>query len=238
MQFFTMARIYRHPADSISLRDVWTIGDGELNSSAGVASECLQSENELASLHREVAWAEQALIEFADLANFTSATKGRFQYKNYLYFEATFALREATVGMLNGSPRASTGLLRSVMEMLLLHCWWQKRISKNDSSEQFYDWLEGRRAKPRFRDVVGNNFDWLGIPPDEAATKHLDRTYEQLCAYVHAPIREESFTILNQGNVGHVGVLRHWLVLALDVLRICLETAGPSVPAVASSRST
>ena len=138
MQFFAMARIYRRPEDAISLRDVWTIGDRELNEAAGIACGRLRDEKELAALHREVAWSVQALIEFADLANFTHSGKGRFQYKNYLYFEAAHALREATVGMLNGSSRASTGLLRSVLEMLLLHCWWQKRIERKGNSQQFY----------------------------------------------------------------------------------------------------
>ena len=114
---FAMARIFRSPEDAISLRDVWTITDGELNEAAGVAYGHLREERELADLHREVAWSAQALIEFADLANFTRSGKGRVQYKNYLYFEAAHALREATLGMLNGSPRASTGLLRSVLEM-------------------------------------------------------------------------------------------------------------------------
>ena len=41
MQFFTMARIYRNPDDAISLRDVWTIADVELNDAAEVACKCL-----------------------------------------------------------------------------------------------------------------------------------------------------------------------------------------------------
>lgn len=225
MQFFAVARIYRHPDDAISLRDVWMIADGELNEAAGAACWRLRDEKELAVLHREVAWSAQALIEFAYLANFTHSGKGRFQYKNFLYFEAAHALREATVGMLNGSPRASSGLLRSVLEMVLLHCWWQKRIERKGSSEQFYDWLEGRRPKPKFRDMVGNNFEWLEIPADAAAKEGVQRTYDRLCSYVHAPIREESVTMLNRGNVGQVGVgvLRHWLVLTRDALRIALE---------------
>lgn len=224
MQFFSMVRMFRDPDDAISLRDVWTIADGDLNSTARVAWERLQSEKELVGLHREVAWAAQALIEFSDLASFTPSTTGRFQYKNYLYFEATSTLREATVGMLNGSPRAATGLLRSVMEILLLHCWWQERIMRKGNSVQYYDWLEGRREQPKFRDVVENNFKWLGIPAD-AAAEHVHRTYRTLCAYVHAPIRDESFTMLNRGNVGYIGVgiLRHWLTLARDALRIALE---------------
>ena len=144
MHFFTMTRIYRDPEDAISLRDVWAIFDGELNDAAAVAWERLRSEGELAVLHCDVAWAAQALLEFADLVDYTRLENGRVQYRNYLYFEATSVLREATVGMLNGSPRAASGLLRSAIEMLMLHCWWQERISRKGNSSQFYDWLEGR----------------------------------------------------------------------------------------------
>ena len=201
------------------------IADGELNDAGEIAWKHLRNEKELTELHREVTWLVQALNEFMDLANFNPPDNGQWQHKNYLYFEAISALREATVGMLNGSPRASTGLLRSVLEMFLLHCWWQARISRKGSSVQFYDWLEGRRPKPKFRDMVRNNFDFLGIPADAAMMEQVKRTYERLCSYVHAPLFKESVTTLNQGNQGHVGiaVLRHWLVLARDALRIALE---------------
>lgn len=232
MHFFTMIRIYRDPKDEISLRDVWSIADGELNGAAEFVWERLQSENDLAALHREVAWAAQALIEFADLVDYTRRATGRvqnfrylFQYRNYLYFEATSALREATVGMLNGSPRAASGLLRPVLEMLMLHCWWRERMSRKDRSSQFCDWLEGQWKAPGFKNIVSDNFRWLKIPDDGSAREHVDRTYDRLCSYVHAPIREESFTMLNRGNLRYagVGVLRHWLSLARDVLRIALE---------------
>ena len=232
MNFFTMIRIYRNPEDEISLRDVWTIADGELNDIAGLAWKRLREEEELTALHREVAWASQALMEFTDLVGFTRPSVSGVQHGCYLYFEAVSALREAVVGMLNGSPRAATGLLRSVMEMLLLHCWWQERLSRNGNSSQFYEWLEGRRPKPMMRDVVANNFDWLGIPTDKGAVEHVHRTYKRLCSYTHAPIRAESFTIKNRGNVGFVsvGVLRHLLVLALDVLRVALEQLVHAYP--------
>ena len=225
MYFFTVARIYRHPDDVVSLRDAWMIADGELSATAEIALKHLQNEKELAELHHEVAWLVQALIEFMDLVSFPHQAKGEWQHANYLYFEAIGALREATVGMLNGSPRASTGLLRSVLEMFLLHCWWHARISRTHSSVQFYDWLEGRRPKPKFMDVVRNNFENLGIPPDATAMEKVKRTYERLSSYVHAPLRKESVTTLNQGNLGYVGtaVLRHWLFLARDALQIVLE---------------
>ncbi len=225
MEFFVMARIFRHPDDAISLRDVWTFADGELNVLGEAASRRLDDEKQVAKLHREVASSTQALIEFWDLVNFTRTGKGRVQYRNYLYFEALHALREATVGMLNGLPRASTGLLRSVLEMVLLHCWWQKRIERTGNSKQFYGWLEGRRPQPRFRDIVANNLDWLEFPAATEASKSIQHTYNQLCSYVHAPIREESLTMLNRGNVGRgaAAVLNHWLALAREVLLIGLQ---------------
>ena len=201
------------------------IDSGELNDWSKVVWDGIRKEGDLEDLHHKVAWASQALIEFWDLTNFSHAMRGRFQYKNYLYFEAVMALREATVSMLNGTPRASVGLLRSVMEMLFLHCWWQKRILRKRSSTSFYDWLEGRKEQPKFNDVVNNNFDWLGIPFATTTKDHVNDIYHQLCSYVHAPIREESFTKISEGNIGPVGtgVLKRWFALAHDMLGIVLD---------------
>ena len=225
MHFLAVARICRSPDEAVSLRDVWTINDEEMSRTGEVVCERLRTEKQLTKLHTEVAWSAQALIEFADLAGPKISGEGRFQYRNYLYFEGVSALREASIAILGGSPRAATALLRSVMEMLLLHCWWQKQIERENSTSEFYDWLEGQRRKPDFNDIVRNNFDWLGIPPEGGAMEHVNDVYRQLCSYVHPPIRKDSYTMLSGGNVerGAVPVLRHWFVLARDVLRIVLE---------------
>ena len=225
MQFEFVSRLYRHPDDEISLRDVWTISAGELCAAADIAWKHLQDNAELAAMHRRVAWLSQALIEFADLADLTPIKNGRMQRKNYLYFEAISALREATIGILNGSPRASTGLLRSVLEMLLLHCWWQERMTRTETSDPFYDWLEGRGKKPRFREVIRNNVKSLEIPGETDAVAQADEIYERLCSYVHAPLLSESMTVMDGGNVRHVGVpvLSQWFQLAENTLRIALE---------------
>ena len=70
-------RTYRNPDDPVSLRDVWIIGDGELNEGGKSAWTYLQDENELAHLHRDVGWLRQALIEFMDLANFNPIARNR-----------------------------------------------------------------------------------------------------------------------------------------------------------------
>ncbi|MXX89984.1 MAG: hypothetical protein F4213_08235 [Boseongicola sp. SB0677_bin_26] len=76
MNFFATVRIYRDPEDAISLRDVWMIGDGELNARSAIACKRIENEAKLAELHRQVAWASQALVEFSDLAEFTPLAKG------------------------------------------------------------------------------------------------------------------------------------------------------------------
>ena len=160
-----------------------------------------------------------------DLDNFMRPALSPWQHRNYLYFEAISALREATVGILNGTPRASIGVLRSVLEMLLLHCWWQEHICREGKSDHFYEWLEGNRRKPNFKDVVKGNAKFLDIPADVHTMEHVNHIYERLCSYVHAPIRRESVTLMNQGNalVCSIEVLQHWLTLARDSLRIALE---------------
>lgn len=50
MQFFAMARIYRKPGDAISLRDVWTITNGELSKVGEGACKRLGAERRLANL--------------------------------------------------------------------------------------------------------------------------------------------------------------------------------------------
>ena len=52
MNFFAMVRIYRDPDDAISLRDVWMIGDEELNARSAIACIRIENESELADLHR------------------------------------------------------------------------------------------------------------------------------------------------------------------------------------------
>lgn len=225
MHFGFASRLYRHPDDEISLRDVWNIGDGELNTAAELALAHLHDGGELAALHRGVAWLSQAVIEFADLLDYRPPRKGHWQHKNYLYFEAVSALREATVGTLNGLPRASTALLRAVLEMFLLHCQWQERMARKDSTIEFYDWLGGNGKKPHFRDVARNNVVSLEIPGGDDAVKRASDTYTRLCSYVHVPLLSESMTTLGHGNLSNVStpILRHWLELARDTLRIALE---------------
>ncbi len=225
MEFFNFVRVFRSPTDPISLIDCWMIDDTELNTVAKTSLKSLKNEKILGAKHRDLAWLIQALIEFMDLLQLRFHAGRQWKQNNYLYFEAVATLREATVGMLNGLPRASTGLLRSTLEMLMLHCWWQTKIKEKNGSDKFYCWLRGQRNGPNFNQVIKDNLDALGIPTNDLTIQHVKGVYKQLCSYVHAPLPNESMTTLSQGNQmnNSIDVMRSWMCLATDVLRIILK---------------
>ena len=221
MRFALINKIYRHVDDEISLCDVWSIEKEELNTIAKITLKHLQEDKALSKLHRDVAWLSQALIEFSSILDFPMPHEVSWWHKNYLYFEATHALREATVEMLNGLLKSSMGTLRSALQMFLLHCWWQERMIRGEGVREFNEWFEGKRLPPTFKDMVRDNLKFLDIPSNDLVKK----TYKQLCAHVHVPLIEESLTTLRQGNMQHVTVtaLLYWFSLARDTLQIALE---------------
>ena len=106
----------------------------------------------------------------------------------------------------------------------MLHCWWKHRIDRDGNSKRYYDWIEGRRNKPNFKDVVKTTMESLEISRNRMSIEKIGCTYDRLCSYVHAPILAESITVIEQGNIGlNDRVLRHWLELARDTLVIALE---------------
>ncbi len=225
MTYAFVHRIYRHVNDEISLRDVWAIRNEELNATAEIIEKHLHDEKELSRLHHDVAWLSQALIEFASILDFPSPQERLWWRKNYLYFEAVNALREAVVGMLNGVFRSSIGTLRSALQMFLLHCWWQERMMRGKKTKHFCEWLEGKRDAPPFKNMLRDNLSFFDMPSNDAEVEKAYKIFEQLCPHVHAPLIEESLTTLRQGNVRSVTTpaLLYWLTLARDTLRMALD---------------
>ena len=225
MNFHLFVRIFKNTTDPISFCDCWTITNNELSAVAETSLNSLDNSDTLTEMHREAAWLMQALIEFMDLFQITHPGRGGlWQHSNYLYYEAIASLREATVAMLNGLPRASMGLLRSVFEMLMLHIWWQIKCNNERNTKKFYDWLQGQRNSPNMSDVIEDNLRNLDIPADEIDLESVKTTYKKLCSHVHAPIFRESITTLNGGNQSSVGIeiWQNFLSLARDTLRISI----------------
>ena len=225
MEFAFFGRVYRDADVPITLLDVWNIEDKELNDVSQVTCNLLENDKSLADLHRRVAWLSQALIEFMDLQGLHFPHHGRWQHTSYLYFEAISALRESMVGMLNGSPRASINVMRSAFEMFLRHCWWHERLFLSETFEPFYDWLEGRKKAPPFKEIIKQNFRSFGLPRSDLSFDKSCKTYQQLSSYVHAPLIQESVTSIGKGNLGIIRkpVLLHWMEIAEVTLRIALE---------------
>jgi len=225
MRFHFFGRVYRNPTEQISLKDVWMITQNELSGLGSSTLQMVRHDADLGDLHRQVAWQCQAVIEFADLLGSHIPHKGRWQHINYLYFEALSSLRECIVAGLNGSTRASLGVLRSAFEMYLIHCWWQERLFLKESFEPFYVWLSGKWNLPPFKNIVQENFKSFGLPRSDLTFSKVLETYKQLCSYVHSPVLHESITTINSGNAAAVtrdGVV-HWLSLTNVALQIILE---------------
>ena len=225
--------VFRSTQDDISFQKVWTIRADELCPAADISSDYIQLNDDLAEMHCRVAWLSQALIEFMDLLDFPDSIRIlQSRRNNYFYFEAISALREATVGILNGSFRASTALLRTVFELLLIHCRWQIKFSRNMSARKrenalniFSECVAGKKLNPKFKDVLQFNVQNLNIPYDVTKCKDVLDVYSKLCSYVHTSSLAESTTILKDGNINTVSApaLCKWLKLAQEVLEISLE---------------
>jgi len=183
MELAFFGRIYREPSARITVRDVWHINDSELNATGEVTGKLLENDPELAELHQNVSWLSQAVIEFVDLLGLHFPRRGRWQHTNYLFFEALGVLRECAVTMLNGSARASLGILRSSLEMFLFHCWWQEHLFLKETFEPFYEWLDSKKASRRFKEILRDNFKSFQLPKSDLSFEKTYETYRRLCSY-------------------------------------------------------
>lgn len=224
MDFFQYVRVIKKSTDPISFDICWTIAEDELNTVAKTSMVSLNNSEILADMYREVAWSMQAVTEFTDLVSCNNYSNENLKQSNFLFYEAVAALREATVGMLNGSPRASMGLLRSVLEMMMLHVWWQVKSKNDKNTDKFRNWLNGQKNSPNIHDVIKDNLRNLEIPADELDFDSVKNIYIQLCSYVHAPIFRESMTTLNRGNLSDVRieVWQNFMNLSRDVLGVVI----------------
>ena len=225
MELLFISRIYPHPDPEITLRDVWWFAEDELNAVGQLTEELIESDDDLTRLHRTVSWLSQAIIEFVDLLGLHFPRSGRWTHTNYLFYEAMSALRESIIIGLNGSTRASLSTLRSSMEMFLFHCWWQERLFLKKNFEPFYDWLEGKKPTPPFKNIVQDNFRSFHLPKSDLTFDKVFDTYRALCSYVHAPLLRESITTIS-GSIrpgASQPLVKYWMEMMQITLRIVLE---------------
>lgn len=229
------------PDRPLSLREVWAIAAAELSPNAQAIQATLVGgdDQETINLHRAVAWACQAVLEFQDLQSLTLPVEGgRFSNQNYLFFEALSVLRESMVCGLNGSFHSSLSLLRTVQDLIIFHHYWRARFD-NDTGEieEFHRWLhaEQQSKQPTFKQAFNSCRDRLTTPDSWDILGDFYTSYQKLCAYVHKPLIYQSIVQQRGGNTDAAdsGATKYWLRTCHDALLSMVGYLVAEYPATA-----
>ncbi|MBN3526425.1 hypothetical protein [Paenibacillus apiarius] len=210
--------------DKHSLKNALFINDYEL-SDIGKHSMELLSDKSLSDLHNEFAWLVQSIWEYQDMQGGRFLPNDLWMKQGYCFFEAINTLRESILAGLNSYLHVSIGGLRSTLELVLLHLFWES--TKDDSSEmsEFDDWIYGRVSKLPFKRLVININNKFLFPTDWELTKNVESIYGALCSYAHTPNLKESFTQIKNTNmpVTTQKALIYWMKLYIRTLKWILH---------------
>jgi hypothetical protein len=204
---------------------VWSLHDEMCPS--GSANLVTLGSPELTETYVETAWLLQALLEFQDLQEITITLATPLPNNSkYFFFEALSAMREVVVTGCNGSFHASLALLRTFIELILFHFWWQDRLNRDDKAWlTFHAWVRGEWTSPPLRSVLRDVYTGLRRAPNAAEQAELEHYYKILCSYAHKPLIRESLTYLkgNNARVASPTVLGFWLRVLNGVAKIIVD---------------
>lgn len=175
--------------------------------------EMLESEDENDFI-RSLKSGFRALCEFQDVFPLTIKAKdvGKLEYgqlinRNYCYYESLVYLRSSILAALDKNPIAAITLLRPFLELAVLHLYWFTRC-ENEGYGKYYEWLDGRREKPGFKNQLEEILKKLParnvIPLDrlQRLSETLRNAYKTLCSYNHSPRMGESLASMSGGQTG------------------------------------
>src|SRR5260370_28877377 len=121
--------------------------------------EMLESEDENDFI-RSLKTGFRAFCEFQDIFPLTIRAKdvdkleyGHLINRNYCYYESLVYLRSSIIAALDKNPIAAITLLRPFLELAVLHLYWFSRCEIAGYGK-YYEWLDGRREKPGFRNQL------------------------------------------------------------------------------------
>jgi hypothetical protein len=125
--------------------------------------------------------------------------------RHYCYFEGLIYLRESISSWLDGNILASLTLLRPFFELSLLHIYWYLRCEGN-SYRPFYDWLDGRKEKPPFKNQL--DFVFENLPSTNNADpkrvsqikEFFSRNWKGMSTYNHTPKVDESIVSISHSS--------------------------------------
>jgi len=212
--------------ENLTLSKVWNIEDRELSKIAFEALKIAESKEGLRKLFFKNALGSLCLVEFLDMLPLVLPKKGPFININYLYCEGVSVFREATLAGINNLFHASFSALRSALELIVYHIWWQKKLEKSDHYLDFYSWLYGTGKKPvSFVTVYSEIYESLMFPSSAADITFFKKIYSTLCAYAHKPMLKESIISIKESNDFMVcaRLLDYWSSIANDFLRIIID---------------
>ena len=233
MNLRSNARWFDDVPDEMFFRQVWDIDDSELSKVGDASNDHIYTDGS-ALLKLGVSAAKQgaAILEFQDLQDLPIPSRGEFLNVNYFFFEGLNSLREAIVAGMNGQVHASLAVLRSTLELMLVHAWWKQQRQIADSFEEFYDWLRGQKSAPPAGKLIRSLYPPSGLPTSSPTAEDVRELYSQLCSYAHKPILTEAVTVIRGGNTAEPSsqLLKWWLEVLTETQRIILDTLVRSSP--------
>jgi hypothetical protein len=125
--------------------------------------------------------------------------------RHYCYYESIMYLKESVKSLIEGNVLSSLTLLRPFMELSIYNIYWCLRNNLKSSSD-FFEWINGSKEKPPFKNILNYIFDNLEVASHINKEKYLElreylyRIYKGLCVYQHTPRINESLVPLSFGN--------------------------------------
>lgn len=167
----------------------------------------------------------RAYLQFQDIMSIVVDPATPLENRHYCYYESIVYLREAVVCWLDGNVLAALTILRPLLELSILHCYWKTRC-EDSTYETYYAWLEGKGRKPGF--AVGLAYVFERIPAmqrvgpvrSDKLQRGLTQAYAALCAYNHTPLLSESVAAAS-GAVD--GISLEMFLYALHMLNALLR---------------
>lgn len=207
-----------------SLKTALFINDYELND-IGKHTIIKLETDELSKLHNEFAWLIQSIWEFQDMQGGRVFLNDLWLKQGYCFFEAINTLRESILAGINSYYHVSIGGLRSSLELILLHLYWESIKDSSIDLSEFGDWIYGRVSKLPFKRLITNVNNNFCFPQDWELTKNVESIYGRLCSYAHTPILKESITKIKNTNMPYANLetLKYWMMLYIETLKCLLH---------------
>jgi len=218
--------IYSKADRALDICDVWGFENDELNQLGQKALEILNNHaSDINVKYHDLNWTAQSILEFQDLQNTTIPIKGKFIQQNYCFYESLNQLRESFLCGINSCYSASFSCFRSALELLLLHLFWEQKKHSEKELRNFYNWLEGKKAKPTFSQLLAFAEDYYSFPKEWSFRKEIKDLYSKLCSYAHAPLLNESVVFIRGTITSSINneVLEYWISIAYEVAQVILK---------------